>query len=111
MCFNTILGSWVISAGVWLCLAAARTRAPAACNPCGVRAQVLFASCRSRVSLLAPVGSRDQTGYGRVSAQRDAFRVTSALPEPDSLLTHMALLLSGAVAADEPAPRRPGIGQ
>src|ERR687886_2154102 len=36
---------------------------------------------------VAPVGLQDPTGYGRVSAQRTDFRVTSALPEPDSLLT------------------------
>src|SRR5438270_13221389 len=37
-------------------------------------------------------GSQDPTVCGRVSAQRNDLQVTSALPEPDSLLTQMALV-------------------
>ena len=57
---------------------------------------------------VAPVEVQDPTGHGRVSAQRNNFRVTSALPEPDSLLTRMALVLRGAVMVDKPscAPTR-----
>src|SRR5438067_7505252 len=56
-------------------------------------------------------GSQDPTVCGRVSAQRNDFRLTSALPEPDSLLTQMALVTEESRDGRRTGCARSGTGQ